>query len=95
VVVAQNDAMALGAHRALCTHDPEWSSVPVLGVDGLPKVGQKLVASHQLAASVLVPPTAGIAVDLVVRWMREKKTPAPEILIAPASHPPEASLRVR
>lgn len=95
VIVAQNDAMAMGARQAACALHPDWTSVPVLGVDALPDVGQQLVSSRQLAASVLVPSTAGIAVDLVARWMQDGTTPAAEVVLTPTSHPPEVALGPR
>jgi ABC-type sugar transport system substrate-binding protein len=74
VVGAQNDAMALGAHRALreeaqARGRPEIAEVRITGCDGLPLGGQRWVAAGVLAATVVIPSTAGVAVDhLAAAW---------------------------
>jgi ABC-type sugar transport system substrate-binding protein len=95
LIVAQNDTMAAGARQAVCAHNSEWSSVPVLGCDALPEGGQRRIAKGELAASIVLPPTAGAAVDLVGRWLRDKQPPPPEVVLSPVSYPPEAALRPR
>lgn len=95
VIVAQSDAMAVGARKAAGAHHPDWFSVPVLGCDGLPAFGQRLVSARQLAATVVVPATAGTAVDLLARWLRERSTPAAEVVLSPASCPAVGTLRPR
>jgi len=64
-VSAQNDAMAIGARNAIASARPEWVSRPFTGCDGLPDGGQRLVRARCLAATVIVPPTAGAAIALV------------------------------
>jgi ABC-type sugar transport system substrate-binding protein len=95
LVVAQNDAMAAGARRAALAHDRSWASIPVLGCDGLPQGGQRLVDTGELAATVVMPATAGPAIDLVARWRRDGQLPAAEVVLAPRSFPPEEQLRRR
>ncbi len=92
LLVAQNDAMAIGARQALLAHDASWRDVPVIGCDGLPQGGQRLVRAGELAATVVMPPSAGDAVDLVARWLRDGTAPPPEVVLPPRSFPEEARL---
>jgi ABC-type sugar transport system substrate-binding protein len=92
VVACQNDPMAMGSRQALhrLSRDagrPEWMKVPVLGVDGVPGEGRRLVDEHVLAATVVIPPSAGTAVDLLVRaWSKATPIPA-KVLLRPTPHP--------
>lgn len=74
-IVAQNDAMAMGARAAFEElPDPEqqakWLNLPFIGCDGLAKTGQAWVRKGLLAATVITPPMAGIAVQLMVDAIR-------------------------
>ncbi|MGE5124901.1 MAG: substrate-binding domain-containing protein [Betaproteobacteria bacterium] len=95
LLVAQNDAMATGARRAVLAHDRSWAGIPFLGCDGLPQGGQRLVDSGELAATVVMPATAGTAVELIARWQRDRQPPPEEVVLAPRSFPPEDRLRLR
>jgi ribose transport system substrate-binding protein len=91
-VACQNDPMALGArqalHRAARERDRlEWMRVPVLGVDGLPDEGQRLVDERTLAATVVVPPTSGAAVELVARFWREDAPIPARVVLDPRPYP--------
>jgi ribose transport system substrate-binding protein len=92
-VVSQNDSMAAGARKALLDHRREWSGLPVVGCDGLPDGGQRMVAEGRLAATVVAPSNAGPALELLGRWLQSRQMPPPEVLLAPRSHPPEDRLR--
>jgi ABC-type sugar transport system substrate-binding protein len=91
VVVCQNDAMAVGARRALRVHRPEWADVALTGCDGLPEGGQRLVRSGDLAATVITPTTAGRAVTLVGRSIAGERVDA-DVRLAAESFPPEPEL---
>lgn len=93
LVIAQNDAMAAGARRAMLASDTELRDVPVIGCDGLPNGGRRLVSSGELAATVVMPATAGDAIDLVARWLRDRNPPPPEVVLQPSSFPDVESLR--
>jgi ribose transport system substrate-binding protein len=93
-VAAQNDAMAVGARRALGAHRREWTDVPLIGCDGLPEGGQKLVGRGVLAATVVTPTTSGPAIDLVARTLAGETCPL-EVQLAPRSYPTEADLARR
>lgn len=94
VVVSQNDAMAVGARRAVRGYRSEWAAVPYTGCDGLPEGGQRLVRSGELAATVVTPTTAGHAVSLVGRALAGEPLAA-EVRLAPRSFPAEDELARR
>jgi ABC-type sugar transport system substrate-binding protein len=95
LVGAQNDAMAMGARKALSALRDEWSRIPYTGCDGLPEGGQRLVNVKQLAATIVSPSNAGPAVDLVARWHKTKEMPPPLVTLAPVSYPREDELARR
>lgn len=69
-IVAQNDAMAMGARKAFeqiadSEEKRRWLNRPFLGCDGLPNTGQTWVRNGSLAATVITPPMAGQAVKLM------------------------------
>jgi ABC-type sugar transport system substrate-binding protein len=92
VIACQNDPMAVGARQALHrvgrdTGRPEWKEVPVLGVDGVPGEGRRLVEERVLAATVVMPPSAGTAIELLARaWSSAAPVPA-KVLLRPTPHP--------
>lgn len=93
VVAAQNDAMAFGALRAI----QDWTSngsgrslakgVRVIGCDGSPSFGQRLVITGRLSGTVVVPSVSGRAVDEVVAATRFGKAPPAEIRVPVHSFP--------
>ena len=91
-VVAQNDVMAVGARRAFenSTNGAErerWLGLPFLGCDGLLQTGQAWVHSGSLAATVALPQTAGIAIEMLATALRSGQTPPEMTLIQPTSYP--------
>src|ERR1700690_750073 len=90
-VCAQDDSMALGARKALeeCTHKlrESWLKIPFLGIDGMPKTGQVWVQRGPLTATVLSPPTAEIAVELMARFMERGTMPPICTVTEPRSIP--------
>jgi ABC-type sugar transport system substrate-binding protein len=94
LVVCQNDAMAVGALRAMRQLRPEWEKVPCTGCDGLPEGGRRLVESGELEATVVKPTTTGPALELVSRAIGGQ-IGSSSIVLAPRSHPPEEELRSR
>lgn len=99
-IAAQNDAMAIGARKAFqeLTNEQErakWMSLPFLGCDGLPKTGQSWVRSGQLTATIVTPPMAGQAVQLMANALRNN-TPLPERTVTMLeSYPPIGKLTKR
>jgi len=92
LVGCQNDAMALGARKALTSQRKEWGRLPFTGCDGLPEGGQRLVSAKQLSATIVVPSNAGPAVELVARHLRTGEPLPPRVVLAGRSHPPESAL---
>jgi ABC-type sugar transport system substrate-binding protein len=91
VVGCQNDAMALGARKAMAQHKERIGAV-FTGCDGLPDGGQRLVNVKQLAATVVVPSNGGPAVDLVARFFRGGEPVPPRVVLKPRSYPAESDL---
>lgn len=97
-VAAQNDFIAIGAKRAFEEVKPalqggDWSQLPFLGVDGLPRTGQAFVNAGSLLATVVVPPVAGAALEALVKALTSKVESADLHLIASYSYPSVATLR--
>ncbi|HEV1993206.1 MAG TPA: substrate-binding domain-containing protein [Candidatus Acidoferrum sp.] len=72
LIVAQNDAMGMGARKAidetiLDRDRDRWLGIPITGCDGVPRTGQTWVRTGQLAATVVVPPSTGVAMTLMTK----------------------------
>lgn len=98
MVAAQDDAMAIGARKAFqeirSDVDRErWLAVPFLGIDGLPKTGQAWLRSGFLRATILSPPNAGQAIDLLMEALQNGKIPSERVLTVPVSLPALETLR--
>jgi ABC-type sugar transport system substrate-binding protein len=99
-IVAQCDVMAMGAKRALeeVQNRPErqkWLEVPFIGADGLPETGQAWVNTMKLMATVIVPPTGGMAVQMMFDALTLNKRPPEYSLTAPQSFPSIERLKPR
>ena len=93
LVAAQCDDMALGAKKAFeeLTEGEErtrWTSLPFIGCDGCPEAGQEWVRRGLLTATVVIPSTAGPALEMMVRAIQTKSQLPECTSIAPASSPP-------
>jgi ABC-type sugar transport system substrate-binding protein len=86
-VVSQNDSMAQGARAAIRGLRSDWTRLPFIGCDGLPEGGRRMVASGELAATVIKPTTTGPAVELIARTLQGHPAP-PEVILHAESHPP-------
>lgn len=89
LVGAQNDAMAVGARKAIAARRPEWMTLPFTGCDGLPQGGRRLVDEGQLAATVIVRSNTGPAIELIAAWVRATAIPAARITLPPSPYPVE------
>jgi ribose transport system substrate-binding protein len=92
LVASQNDAMALGARRAFEQHTAGaerdmWTRLPFTGCDACPGKGQEWIRKGVLSASVLIPPTAGLALEMFVRHLQSGTQPPEATLIQPNSYP--------
>jgi len=91
-IIAQNDAMAVGARKAFQeigdTRDRDrWLNLPYTGVDGVPKTGQSWVKSGLLSATVVVPPNTDVGIEMLVRAVQNGTQPSERNLTLPKSFP--------
>ena len=78
-IIAQDDSMAMGARKAFhqiadAQQRERWLSLPFAGCDGMPKTGQAWVRNGLLAATVIVPANAGLALEMLVKSSQAGKT---------------------
>ena len=98
VIGCQNDAMAMGARRAVeslppSPHRDAWLKIPFTGVDGVPTSGQTWVKEHKLAATVVTPALTGLALDALVKALGGGAKVAERTLTKPVSIPQISELR--
>ena len=92
VIAAQNDVMAVGAKKAFQDLPDEasrerWLSLPFIGVDGLASTGLAWVKQGLLAATVVVPPNTGQALEMLVKAIQGSPAPPDRTLTVPVSFP--------
>jgi len=96
-VISQNDAMAMGARKALEDLTEEdrdrWMELPFTGVDGVTKTGQDWVRRGLLKATIITAPAAGMALELLVKAVHEGGRPVERTLIPPRSLPAVGELQ--
>jgi len=94
--VCQNDPMAAGVRAALDNQaklrgSGEIAKIPIIGCDGLPDEGQKMVRNKQIVATVVMPPSTPRALEILgMYWSSGVR--AHSTLLAPTSFPPLQSL---
>jgi ribose transport system substrate-binding protein len=93
LVLSQNDAMAIGARKALQELPNElererWLTIPFLGCDGVPKTGQAWVRSGLLTATVHIPPSSGPALEMLVDALQNNKSVPERAFTTASSVPP-------
>jgi ribose transport system substrate-binding protein len=96
-IVAQDDSMAMGARKALqeitdLHQRDRWLTLPFTGCDGMPKTGQAWVRSGTLAATVIVPPNAGLALEMLTKAMHAGALPPERTFTDVRSYPPLGEL---
>src|SRR5260370_13761095 len=83
--------MAMGAREAfagLPKGAREQSlNIPFTGCDGVTKTGQEWVRSGQLRATVVIPPMAGLGLQMLPKGVSTRSIPAEPTLCAPPSFP--------
>lgn len=97
-VAGQNDLIALGARRAFeemkaADGAQDWSNLPFLGVDGLPKTGQAWVSKGSLTATIVVPTVAGPALELAIEAVQRQTQQSEIHFVSSHSFPNIESLR--
>ncbi len=90
--VAQNDDMALGTRQALRDAIARWAlplaAVPIIGCDGSPRFGQRLVRERRLACTVAVSSSSGPALDWLHRARTSHEQPPTQVVLPVTSFPP-------
>ena len=79
-IIAQDDSMAMGARKAFqelgdAEQRERWLKLPFTGCDGMPKTGQAWVRNGLLAATVIVPPNAGLAIEMLAKIIQRGAMP--------------------
>jgi ribose transport system substrate-binding protein len=97
LVAAQNDNMAMGARRAFSekmtgSERERWGQLPYIGCDACPQSGQKWVLQGLLTASIILPPSAGLALELMAKAIQSPQTLPGRTLLAPVPFPPTEKL---
>jgi ABC-type sugar transport system substrate-binding protein len=88
VVTCQNDAMAIGARKALreaaaALGRPALADLPIIGCDGLPEIGRRLVDSGELSSTVVLPMAGSVAIQQVAQAQDTGALPPLRTLLAP------------
>lgn len=98
-VISQNDAMAMGARKAmgnLTDQDRDrWQKLPFTGCDGVTKTGQEWVRRGQLQATIITAPVAPTALEILVKSVTAGVIPPEHTLIPPVSFPAIAELKAK
>lgn len=98
-VICQNDAMAMGARKTLLdvagADRERWVNTPFTGCDGVTATGQEWVRSGQLRATVVIPPMAGLALEMLAKAVSTGSMPAEQTICAPRSFPSIAEIGTR
>ena len=92
LVGCQNDEMAIGARRAFSEHASgkqreRFLSLAFTGCDGGRQTGQEWVRKGLLAATVIMPPIAGRAIEMMAQSLLTQTQPAASTLIPTVSFP--------
>ena len=95
LIGSQNDLMALGMRKAMKETIPDWSWIPFTGVDGMAETGQRWVREGQLAATVVVPTNADIAIEMAHQALMSKAQPAEVTFTKPRSYPELEQLAIK
>jgi ABC-type sugar transport system substrate-binding protein len=98
-VICQNDAMAIGARKALLDRTEmdreQWKNIPFTGCDGLPRTGQEWVRRGMLRATIIAKPSAGVALAMFANALRSHAMPQERTLLDPISFPTLAELSTK
>ena len=99
-VIAQDDSMAMGARKALqeitdLHQRDRWLSLPFTGCDGMPKTGQAWVRNGSLAATIVVPPNAGLALEMLAKAFQSGANPRERTFTEVKSYPKLEDLGAR
>jgi ribose transport system substrate-binding protein len=98
VIGCQNDAMAIGARKAIEDHDnleerEKLLRLPFTGCDGIPTKGQSFVHQGLLKATIVTPPLTARALEMLAAALQSGKLPPEDTLVEPDSYPAVSKLR--
>jgi ABC-type sugar transport system substrate-binding protein len=95
--VAHNDEMALGTRQALrdaaSQRDLPLGSAFITGCDGSQTFGQRLVKENRLKATVIMPPSSGVAIEWMAKVRTKDERPPVRVMQPVTSFPNLSSLR--
>ncbi len=100
IVGCQNDAMAMGARKAVeslasAQQREQWLKIPFTGVDGVSTSGLVWVQKHLLTATVVTPALTGLALEMLAKAVATGTKFPERTLTKPTSYPPVEDLRRR
>src|SRR5579872_3744323 len=92
-VGCQDDAMAFGARKAFdelpdLKERDRWLHIPFTGCDGQRDTGRKWVDQGLLAATIIIPPNAGLALDMLMKIVNTGAQPPEVTYTTITSYPP-------
>ncbi len=92
LVAAHNDSMAMGARRAFSermigAERERWCNLPYIGCDACPGSGQKWVHQGLLTASIVLPASAGRALEMLAKAIESGVQPPDRTPLAPEPFP--------
>ncbi len=100
IIGCQNDAMAMGARKAVeglsvAAQREQWLKLPFTGCDGVPASGQVWVRRGLLTATIVTPALAGSALDLLAKAVASGTQMPEATLTKPISFPSLEELRAK
>jgi ABC-type sugar transport system substrate-binding protein len=92
LALCHNDLLAAGAREALATvarelERPSLATLPIVGCDGTPSFGQKMVQDGRIAATVVLPRSSRTAVELVARALAGGERPPAVVTLRATAFP--------
>lgn len=92
MVVGQSDSHAIGARRAFEANTSgderaRWQSLPYLGCDACLNYGQRWLREGLMKASIVLPRTAGVAIQMFAELKSKGVMPPEQTIIKPESRP--------
>src|SRR5260370_23072118 len=91
LVASHNDGMAMGARKAFEAQSnserENWLRVPFIGIDGLPNTGQSWVRNGKLTATIIMPLTIPLALEILTQALQTGTSPPELTLMDSTSFP--------
>jgi hypothetical protein len=91
--------MAMGARKAFVdlteADRDQWLNTPFTGCDGVTKTGQEWVRAGHLRGTVVIPPMAGLALEMLANALSTGSMPPERTVCAPRSFPSLAEIAAK